>query len=131
MKEFMFFIRKRSNSEETLPPDQFNLFLKACERYIGNLKSLKKLVSAKPIDWSGKILSGRGDKWKLTSYDEPGEVIGGYYHILAKDIDEAIEIAKANPEFTFNENSRIEIRPVKMKEEETGFVYPSESVSKH
>jgi hypothetical protein len=37
----------------------------------------------------------------------------------------AIEIAKANPEFQFNEGTRIEVRPIKMKEETTGFVYPT------
>lgn len=126
MKEFMFFIRKKNNSETTLSPEKFNQFLKSCETYIGNLKQQGKLVSAKPIAWSGKIISGKGEKWNETAYDESGEVIGGYYHILAKDIDEAIAIAKANPEFSYNENTRIEVRPVKMKEEKTGFVYPSE-----
>ena len=122
----MFFIRKKNNSETTLPPEKLNQFLKSCETYIGNLKQQGKLVSAKPIVWSGKIISGKAEKWNETAYDESGEVIGGYYHILAKDIDEAIEIAKANPEFSYNENTRIEVRPVKMKEEKTGFVYPSE-----
>jgi hypothetical protein len=126
MKEFMFLIRKKNNSESTLPPEKLNQFLKSCETYIGNLKEQGKLLSAKPIVWSGKIISGKGEKWNETAYDESGEVIGGYYHILAKDIDEAIEIAKANPEFSYNENTRIEVRPVKMKEEKTGFVYPSE-----
>jgi hypothetical protein len=126
MKEFMFFIRKKNNSETTLSPEKLNQFLKSCETYIDNLKQQGKLVSAKPIVWSGKIISGKGEKWNETAYDESGEVIGGYYHILAKDIDEAIEIAKANPEFSYNENTRIEVRPVKMKEEKTGFVYPSE-----
>jgi hypothetical protein len=126
MKEFMFFIRKRNNSEETLPPEKFKLFLKACEGYIENLNKQGKLISAKPIVWSGKIISGRPSNWNESSYDETGEIIGGYYHILAKDFDEATAIAKANPEFAFNDNTRIEVRPVKMKEEHTGFVYPSE-----
>jgi hypothetical protein len=126
MKEFMFFIRKKNNSENTLSSEKLNQFLKSCETYIENLKQQGKLVSAKPIVWSGKIVSGNAEKWKEIAYDEGSEVIGGYYHILAKDIDEAIEIAKANPEFKFNENTRIEVRPVKMKEEQTGFVYPAE-----
>jgi hypothetical protein len=126
MKEFMFFIRKQTNSEKALSPDKFQQFLKACETYIENLKKQGKLVSAKPIVWSGKIISGQAKSWNETAYDQAGEVIGGYYHILANDFEEAVEIAKANPEFAFNENTRIEVRPVKMKEEQTGFVYPSE-----
>lgn len=126
MKEFMFFIRKKNNSENTLSSEKLNQFLKSCETYIENLIQQGKLISAKPIVWSGKIISGNAGKWKETAYDEGGEIIGGYYHILARDIDEAIEIAKANPEFKFNENTRIEVRPVKMKEVQTGFVYPAE-----
>lgn len=127
MKEYMFFIRKKTNSKDTLPPDTFLQFLKACENYIGDLKNKGKLISAQPIAWTGKIISGKADRWKEAPYDETGEVIGGYYHILAKDIAEAVEIAKANPEFSFNENTRIEVRPVKMEEEQTGFVYPTKT----
>lgn len=84
-------------------------------------------VSSQPIDWTGKIISRDGGRCKEASYTEPGEEIGGYYHILATDIDEAIATAEENPEFTFNENPRIEVRPVKMKEEKTGFIYPGKS----
>jgi hypothetical protein len=39
-------------------------------------------------------------------------------------MDEAIEIAKRNPEFEFGTTARIELRPIKTKEKTTGFVYP-------
>ena len=128
MNEYMFFIRKKINSEEALSEERMLEFLRACETYIQNLKQQGVLLSAQPIDWTGKIISGKNNNWQESSYDEPGEVIGGYYHILANDLDEAIEIAKDNPEFSFNEDTRIEIRPVKMEEPRTDFVYPSESV---
>lgn len=48
----------------------------------------------------------------------------GYYHIFANDIDEAIRMAKDNPEFEYVASASIEVRPVKTKEIETGFVYP-------
>jgi hypothetical protein len=128
MNEFMFFIRKKNNSEDTLPHEKLHAFLEACEIYIENLKSQGVLLSAKPIVWDGKIISAKNKNWLETDYNEPGEVIGGYYHILANDIDEAIEIAKENPEFKFNENTRIEVRPVKTMETHTGFVYPSETI---
>jgi len=54
-------------------------------------------------------------------------VIVGYYYLAAKDLDEAIELAKGNPEFEFSTAARIEVRPIKMKEETTGFVYPETS----
>jgi hypothetical protein len=124
MREFMFFIRKESNSQDTLPPEQHQKFLKGCESYIGKLKKEGKLISAQPIEWTGGIISGKGETWSQAPFNESKEVIGGYYHIRARDLEEAISIAKANPEFEYNTNTRIEVRPLKMKEETTGFVYP-------
>lgn len=126
MQEFIFFIRKRNRSELTLAPDQHQKFVKACESYIGRLKKEGKLLSAQPIEWGGSIVSRSEGEWRHGNFNESGEYIGGYYHLRAKDLDEAIAIAKANPEFEYNPNTRIEVRPIKMKEESTGFVYPKE-----
>ena len=128
MKEFMFFIRKQSDSKESLSPDKHQQFLKSCESYIGKLKSEGKLISAQPIDRAGHIISGKTGTWKEVPFNETTEVIGGYYHILAKNLEEAIDIAKRNPEFEFNIGTRIEVRPIKMKEDATGFVYPTRTV---
>jgi hypothetical protein len=124
MKEFIFFIRKQTDSSISLPPETHLQFLKSCEAYIDNLKKQGKLIAAQPIERKGNIISKHDAEWKENTFNETTEVIGGYYHILAKDLDEAIEIAKANPEFIFNGDTRIEVRPLKMKENETGFVYP-------
>lgn len=126
MKEFMFFIRKQENSAESLPPELFEKFLKACEVYIEGLKKEGKLISAQPMEYTGKIISKTERGWKDAPFSEPKEVIAGYYHILANDLDEAVAIAKANPEFKYNPRTRIEVRPVKMKEVRTGYEYPQE-----
>jgi hypothetical protein len=123
MKEFMFFIRKQSDSQVTLSPERHQQFLKGCETYIGRLKKEGKLISAQPIERDGNIISCSNNVWKDVPFNEIKEVIGGYYHILAEDLSEAIAIAKANPEFEFNPDTRIEVRPIKMKEETTEFVY--------
>ncbi|HTL81563.1 MAG TPA: YciI family protein [Bacteroidia bacterium] len=125
MKEYMFFIRKSNNSEQTLSSEKHQAFLKGCETYIGKLKAEGRLVSAQPIIWEGKIISGNDMNWEEDSITQNGEVLGGYYHILANDMAEAISIAKQNPEFEYNEGTRIEVRPLKMKEAQTGFVYPA------
>jgi hypothetical protein len=44
---------------------------------------------------------------------------------MANDIQEAIKIAKDNPEFEYVPSATIEVRPIKTKEVETGFVYPT------
>ena len=125
MKEFMFFIRKQSDSKMTLSAERHQQLLKGCEAYIGRLKKEGKLISAQPIERAGNIISCSNNVWKDVPFNEIKEVIGGYYHILAEDLSEAIAIAKANPEFEFNPDTRIEVRPIKMNEETTGFVYPT------
>jgi hypothetical protein len=42
-------------------------------------------------------------------------------------LDDAIAIAKDNPEFEYVSSATIEVRPIKMKEQETGFVYPKKN----
>ena len=125
MKEFMLIIRNENNNFSKLQLDQQKQFLDQCSIYINNLKKENKLNEAQPLVREGKIISRPDGEWKETPFNESKEVQVGYYHILAKDLDEAIQITKANPEFEFGKSARIEVRPIKVKEESTGFVYPS------
>ena len=72
----------------------------------------------------GKIISCSKGGWKDGPFNETKEVIVGYYHILAKDLNDAIAIVKGNPEFEYGITARIEVRPIKMKEASTSYVYP-------
>jgi hypothetical protein len=124
MKEFMLLIRNKIDHQTEWPPEQHQEFIKKCELYIGNLKKENKLISAQPLIREGKIISGKNGAWKDIPFNETEEVQVGYYHILATDLDEAISIAKGNPEFEYGSTARIEVRPIKVKETTTGFVYP-------
>jgi hypothetical protein len=124
MKEFMLLIRNEIDHQAAWSSEQHKLFLKKCEAYIGNLKKGGKLISAQPLVREGRILSGNKGAWKEIPFNETKEVQVGYYHILAKDMDEAISIAKENPEFEYGTTARIEVRPIKMKEENTDYIYP-------
>ena len=125
MKEFMLFIRNEIDHQKTWSPEKNDQFLKKCEVYINNLKKANKLVSAQPMVREGRMISGKKDAWKEGPFNEAKEVIVGYYHILAEDINDAIATAKENPEFEFGTTARVEVRPIKMKEETTSFVYPT------
>jgi hypothetical protein len=126
MKEFMLLIRNGIDHQAAWPAEQHAEFLKKCEAYIGRLKKEQKLISAQPLIREGKIISGRIGAWKEEPFNETGEVQVGYYHIFAGDLDEAIAIAKANPEFEYGTTARIEVRPIKTKEATTDFVYPKQ-----
>jgi len=124
MKEFMLLIRNEIDHQAGWSSEYHEQFLKKCEAYINNLKEEGKLISAQPLVKDGKIISGKKGAWKEIPFDSNKEVQVGYYHILADSMDEAIFITKRNPEFEFSTSARIEVRPIKTKEETTNFIYP-------
>jgi hypothetical protein len=124
MKEFMLLIRNEADAKAALSPEQEQQFLKACMVYIEDLMKKGNLKSAQPLVREGKMIAGTTGSFKDGPYNESKEIIVGYYHILANDMDEAIAIAKRNPEFSFVKGARIEVRPIKTKEQSTNYVYP-------
>lgn len=124
MKEFMLLIRNGIDSKSAFSPEQDTAFLKSCEIYIGKLKKNGNLLRAQPLVRGGKMVSGSEGQWREEPFSESAEVIVGYYHLLANDLNEAVSLAKGNPEFEYTTTARIEVRPIKMKEVVTSYVYP-------
>ena len=123
-QEFMLYIRNAGDAKAALSSEDHLAFIKQCEVYIGDLKARGKLIAAQPIVREGYLLAKHDNNWVSKPIDPTKEVHVGYYHIIANDIDEAVEIAKQNPEFAFVPSATIEVRPIKTKEAETNFVYP-------
>jgi hypothetical protein len=124
MKEFMLLIRNQINHQESWLPEKHASFLKQCESYINALTKEGRLKSAQPLIRSGAMVTKSEGSWNSGAFNDTSEVIVGYYHVLAKDLDDAIAIAQRNPEFTHSTTARIEVRPIKTREESTGYVYP-------
>ena len=122
----MLYIRNSGDAKTALSPDEHLAFIKKCEVYIGKLKSEGKLLGAQPLVREGSIISKQNSNWSYKPIDPQKEVQVGYYHIIADDLNEAIEMAKENPEFEYVSSATIEVRPIKMKEEQTNFTYPNE-----
>ncbi len=120
----MLLIRNQMGHHEAMSPEDQQQFLKKCMVYIENLQKEGKLKIAQPMERQGKMISGTKEAWKEGPFNESKEVIVGYYHILAKDMDEAVAIAKGNPEFEYSTTARVEVRLIKTKEATTGYVYP-------
>jgi hypothetical protein len=123
-KEFMLYICNAGDAKAALTAAEHLAFIKKCEVYIGQLKSAGNLIAAQPIVREGFTISRNENGWSSTPIDATKKVQVGYYHIIAGDIQEAIGIAKDNPEFEYVPSASIEVRPIKMKEDETNFVYP-------
>ena len=120
----MLLIRNEGDGKAALSPEQHQQFLKGCEVYIKELQSRNQLISAQPMQREGKMISGSTASFKEGPYSESPEILVGYYHVLANDLDDAVAIAKRNPEFAFVKGAKIEVRPLKTVEQTTKFVYP-------
>lgn len=120
----MLLVRNEGERLAALSPEQRLEFVKKCEVYIGNLKKEGKLIAAQPLVREGRIITGVPSAWKDEPIQEKKEIQVGYYHIMANDMEDAIVIAKGNPEFEYTPTAKVEVRPIKTKEEKTGFVYP-------
>jgi hypothetical protein len=127
MKEYMLLIRNRIRHDADWSQEKREQFLKKCEYYIGELRKNGKFISAQPLVREGVIISGTAGSWHDKPISETEEIQVGYYHINAENMDEAIEIAKQNPEFEYSPTARVEVRPVKVRENATGFVYPKKT----
>jgi hypothetical protein len=125
MKEFMLLIRNVGDGKAALSPEQQQAFLKACQVYIEDLMKNGNLKSAQPLARDGKMISGPAGNFTDGPYNETTEIVVGYYHVMAKDLDEAIAIARRNPEFAFIKGAKIEVRPIKMMEQSTNYTYPT------
>lgn len=127
MKEYILQIRNVGDGKAGMSPQQHLEFVKKCEDYIGILKKVNRLIAAQPIIREGKVISKRKGEWVETPVNFANEIQVGYYHIRAENLEDAIIIAKGNPEFEYVASASIEVRPIKMKEESTGYTYPKET----
>jgi hypothetical protein len=111
MKEFLLILKTEGSVWTDLSPEQLQQHLINGGAYIGQLIQEGKLKSANPVDKGSRLISGAGGVLKDGPFNESKEVVAGYFVIAAKDMDEAVAIAKANP--IFNDiATTIEVHPM-------------------
>src|SRR5687768_929017 len=97
MKDFLLLIRTQGDVWTSLSPQQLQDHIEKGTAYIGDLMKTGKLKGAAPLDKGSRIVTDADGALKDGPFNETKEVIAGYFHIVAKDMTEAVEIAKANP----------------------------------
>ncbi len=112
MQEFMIFIKTKGDHLEGATPEQQQAHVQKIGQYMSGLMESGKLKSAQPLDMQGAIIHGNKGVFKDGPFNESKEVIVGYFHVVAENLEEAVAIAKANPMFEDAEGT-IEVRPIK------------------
>ncbi|MGB5821570.1 MAG: YciI family protein [Saonia sp.] len=112
MKDYLLLIRTEGSVWEDLSPEQLQKHMEHGSAYIGKLIKEGTLKSASPIEKDGsRIIKESNGALKDGPFNESKEVVAGYFHITAGDIDDAVGIAKENPIFG-DIPTKIEIYPM-------------------
>lgn len=127
MQEFILLVRNTGDGKAHMDHATHTRFLKACETYIGSLVANKNLISAQPMAREGRKITGNTGAFAENPYSGGPEQLVGYYLIRAQNMDEAMAIAKRNPEFEYVTGASVEVRPLKMVEQSTEYLYPAQS----
>jgi hypothetical protein len=111
MSQFMLFIKATGNPIGNLPQEKQEAHIKKVGGYIQNLAVNGSLKNAQPLIPNGVVVSNLDGSFSETAIDEKQEMIVGFYHIQAKNMTDAIKIAKSDPRFK-DGKWRIEIREI-------------------
>lgn len=111
MKDFLLIIKTKGSVWSDLSPDALQQHMQNGGQYIGKLMEEGKLKNANPIDKGSRIITEENGAIKDGPFNEGKELVAGYFHIVAADIDEAVTIAKGNPIFK-DIPTQIEVHPM-------------------
>jgi len=112
MKDYLLIIKTEGSVWTDLSPEQLQKHMENGSAYIGGLMKKGILKGANPIEKSGsRVITESNGTLKDGPYNESKEVVAGFFHITAKDMDEAVEIAKGNPIFK-DIPTTIEVHPM-------------------
>lgn len=110
MEKFMLLFR----GSEVYQPDQSAEALQALTQkmmdWLGDLSEKGAHVASERLKRTGKLVSGAKKHLTDTPFGDAREVVGGCTIVQAKDMSEAVEIAKRCP--ILETNASIEIRPI-------------------
>src|SRR5262249_949828 len=94
-----------------LSPEQMQEQMGKWFAWIEKLNKTEQYVSGEPLLPGGKLVSGKGGNTVTDGpYTEGKEVVGGYFIIKAKDLNEAVAISKDCPDF--DSGGSVQVRQV-------------------
>jgi hypothetical protein len=109
MEKFMFIFH--GGQMNGTSPEQMQEHMGKWMAWIEKLSKQDKYVAGEPLLPGGKLVSGPGGKTVTDGpYTEGKEVVGGFFVINAKDIDEAVAISKDCP--VYEKGGSVQVRQV-------------------
>lgn len=108
MKKYMFLFLGGDPSH--LSPEMQQAHMQKWFAWVEQLKNEKRYVAGEALMPGGKTIAGPKKTVTDGPYTEAKEVVGGFFVVLAKDLEEASAIAKDCPDYHLN--GIVEVREV-------------------
>jgi hypothetical protein len=110
MSKFMYLFRSNPTAFQSLSPEQMQQTLKKWMDWKDKLEKSGHIKQfGERLDGTGKVVHGKAKTVTDGPYIEVKDFIGGYMLVEAKNIDQAVELAKGCP--VLESDGTVEIRP--------------------
>lgn len=108
MSEFVFLYR---SGQVTRWPEEAQQTMQKWAAWLKELADAGHIKDrGQPLDGRGKLVKGKQKVVTDGPFAEAKDIIGGYTLIEARDLDQAVELAKGCP--IFERDGAVEVRPV-------------------
>jgi hypothetical protein len=111
MKEYLFLFRGGDHMDLKQSPEKWQAHMQKWMQWMGGLQQNGQLISAQPLDITGKQITGNKKVISDGPFMEGKEMVGGYLMCKANNYDDAVSIAKGCPIFEFD-NGKVEVREI-------------------
>lgn len=95
---------------ELRAPEAMQAHMQKWFAWIDKLKKDNRYVSGEPLEPSGKFVSGPKKVVTDGPFAESKELVGGYFIVSAKDINDAVTLCDDYPDFIYN--GKVQVRPI-------------------
>jgi hypothetical protein len=109
MEKFMFLFHGGDNPNADRSPEAMEASMARWMAWIGKLSETGQYISGEPLLPGGKLVSGHG-MVADGPYTEGKEIVGGFFIVEAKDMDEAVALTAGYPDF--GDGGTVQVRQV-------------------
>jgi len=108
--DFLYLFRGGADPKQ-MSPEQMQQNMNQWFAWMADLRSKGKFKAGEPLGDEGKVLSDRKGRTVTDGpFVEGKEEVGGYLIVSAKDMNEALEMARGCP--ILENNGTVEVRPI-------------------
>jgi hypothetical protein len=108
MSEFVYLYRGGASGRS---PDQMQQMMQKWATWLKDLGQKGHIKDqGQPLERAGKLVTGKQKTITDGPFAEAKDVVGGYTLVIARDLDQAVELSKGCP--IFEVDGAVEVRPV-------------------